>query len=358
MKKFQSTIPMIIITIIVIAGIISIDKYITNFRFQNPYALFLFVFLPFVILYRNNFFNKTKSKVKYSSIQQIKHMKSSLKIRLRPLLFYMRLIFLSAIIIAIARPQAGRSEKVIETQGVDIILVVDVSTSMQAEDFKPNRLGAVKKVVRNFLSKRVSDRIGLSIFAGQSFTQCPLTLDYGVLNTLLDNIDFADSDWDGTAIGNGLANGINRIKDSDAKTKLIILLTDGNNNRGEIDPLLAAEMAKAFNIKVYTIGAGTRGVARIPFNTNYGLQYRQIKVDLDEGLLKEISDVTGGKYYRATNQQELENVYEEIDKLEKTKIDVKEFTRYSEIFPMFILIALLSFILELVMDNTYLRKLP
>ena len=195
MKKFQSLIPIIVITIIVIAGIIAIDKYIDNFRFYFPYALFLFIFLPFVILYRNNYFNKRKSKVRYSSVQQIKKMKPSLKIRLRPLLFYLRLILLAAVIFAIARPQAGRNEKVVETQGVDIILVVDVSTSMQAEDFKPNRLGAVKKVVRNFLKNRVSDRIGLTIFAGQSFTQCPLTLDYGVLNTLLDNIDFAESDW-------------------------------------------------------------------------------------------------------------------------------------------------------------------
>ena len=358
MKKYSSLISILVITLITIAGIILLDRYIENFRFYYPYALFLFIFLPFVILYRNNFFNKRKSKVKYSSVQHIKKMKPSLKIILRPMLFYLRLIFLAAIIIAIARPQAGRSEKIIETQGVDIILVVDVSTSMQAEDFKPNRLGAVKNVVRSFLKNRVSDRIGLSIFAGQSFTQCPLTLDYGVLNTLLDNIDFAESDWDGTAIGNGLANGINRIKDSDAKTKIIILLTDGKNNRGEIDPLLAAEMAKTFNIKVYTIGAGTRGVARIPFNTNYGLQYRQIRVDIDEDLLKEIAETTGGQYFRATNQQELINVYEEIDKLEKTKIDVKEFTRYSELFPMFLWIALLAFAIELILDNTWLRKLP
>jgi Ca-activated chloride channel family protein len=360
MNKHVKLILAVLLTLVLnLALAYGLQSTIEGFRFKNPLALVLLGLIPIIVIFRQSLFFSNTSRMVYSSITHAKQIKPSLKIRLRPLLFVLRLVFLSLLVYALARPQSGRSEREIETEGVEIVLAVDVSTSMRAEDFKPNRLEAVKNVVKTFLNQRVSDRIGLSIFAGQSFTQCPLTLDYGVLTELVDKLDFADQDWDGTAIGNGLANAIDLIKNSDAKSKVIILLTDGMNNQGEVDPYLAADLAKTYNVRVYTIGAGTNGVARVPVNHQYfGKQYAQMQVQIDEEILTAIADQTGGKYFRATNKDELKNIYEEIDKLERTKINVKEFTRYSELFSFFLIAALVAFIIELILGNTWLQKLP
>ncbi len=360
MNKHVKLILAVLLTLVLnLALAYGLQSTIEGFRFKNPLALVLLGLIPIIVIFRQSLFFSNTSRMVYSSITHAKQIKPSLKIRLRPLLFVLRLVFLSLLVYALARPQSGRSEREIETEGVEIVLAVDVSTSMRAEDFKPNRLEAVKNVVKTFLNQRVSDRIGLSIFAGQSFTQCPLTLDYGVLTELVDKLDFADQDWDGTAIGNGLANAIDLIKNSEAKSKVIILLTDGMNNQGEVDPYLAADLAKTYNVRVYTIGAGTNGVARVPVNHQYfGKQYAQMQVQIDEEILTAIADQTGGKYFRATNKDELKNIYEEIDKLERTKINVKEFTRYSELFSFFLIAALVAFIIELILGNTWLQKLP
>jgi len=335
------------------------NLFIEGFRFETPYALFLLILIPVIVIFRDELFFSRTSRMTFSSLTHVKKIKPSLKIRVRPLLFYLRILFFTFLIYALARPQSGRKERNVETDGVDIVLAVDVSTSMKAEDFKPNRLEAVKNVLKNFLKKRTNDRIGLTIFAGQSFTQCPLTLDYGVLEGLIDQISFADRDWDGTAIGNGLANAVSRIKESKAKSKVVILLTDGVNNQGEVDPLLAADVAKTYGVKVYTIGAGTNGMAMYPVhNPLFGKQYRQVPVQIDEEVLQKISAQTEGRYFRATNDTELEGIYSEIDKLEKTKIEIKEFTRYSEMFIYFLFIGLVCFFLEFLLANTWLQKIP
>lgn len=337
----------------------ALQENVEGFRFKHPWALLLLSLIPFIVIFRQALFFSNTSRMVFSSITHAKNIKPSLRIRLRPLLFVLRLVFLSLLVYALARPQSGRNERKVETEGVEIVLAVDVSTSMRAEDFKPNRLEAVKGVVQNFLGQRVSDRIGLSIFAGQSFTQCPLTLDYGVLSELVEKLNFADEDWDGTAIGNGLANAIDLIKNSKAKSKVIILLTDGMNNQGEVDPHLAADLAKTYGVKVYTIGAGTNGTALVPYNHPFrGKQYQNMRVQIDEDVLTAIADATGGKYFRATNKHELNTIYQEIDKLEKTKINVKEFTRYSELFLYFLVGAFLAFMVEFLLANTWLQKLP
>ena len=336
-----------------------LNLYVEGFRFESPFALILLLLIPVIVIFKEQlFFNRT-SRMTFSSLGHVKKIKPSLKIRIRPMLFYLRIFFLTFLVYALARPQSGRKERNVETDGVDIILAVDVSGSMRAEDFKPNRLEAVKRVLIDFLDKRTNDRIGLTIFAGQSFTQCPLTLDYGVLKGLIEKITFADRDWDGTAIGNGLANAVSRIKSSKAKSKVIILLTDGVNNQGEVDPMLAAELAKTYGAKVYTIGAGTNGMAMYPVNHPlFGKQYQQMPVEIDEEILKNIAAQTDGRYFRATNHNELQKIYTEIDKLEKTKIEIREFTRYSEIFIYFLLAGFLCFLIEFFLGNTWLQKIP
>jgi Ca-activated chloride channel family protein len=264
------------------------------------------------------------------------------------------------VIVAFARPQSGSKMRETTTEGVDIILALDVSSSMLAEDFKPkNRLVAAKSVASDFISGRQNDRIGLVIFAGESFTQCPLTLDYGVLMTLLEQTKVADKEWDGTAIGMGIVNAVNRLRDSKAKSKVIILLTDGVNNRGEVDPVTASNIAAALNIKIYTIGAGTRGTALYPIDDPYlGRQYRPIPVEIDEDVLRKIAANTGAQYFRATNTEKLAEIYDEIGELEKTKIEVKEFTRYDEYFGYFLAAGLFFLLMEIIFAHTYFRKIP
>ncbi len=330
------------------------------FRFADPYYLLLLLVLPLMIWWYWRGRSSATGKIIYSDIKLLKQVKPSLKQRLRPALFVLRLIAVTLIILALARPQSSHKEEEIITEGIDIVLTMDVSTSMLAEDFRPkNRIEAAKMVAKEFIKGRKNDRIGLVVFAGESFTQCPLTLDYGVLYHILDNMKVADQEWDGTAIGMGLATAINRLKDSKAKSKVIILLTDGRNNRGQIDPITAARMAKAMGIRVYTIGTGTRGTAMYPIDDPlWGRRYVPMRVDIDEDLLKEVAAITGGKYFRATDTEKLREIYKEIGEMEKTKIEVKEYTCYEEFFVYFLTFGLLLLVLELVLGNTYFKKIP
>ncbi|MDB5121316.1 MAG: hypothetical protein JWN56_2534 [Sphingobacteriales bacterium] len=257
-----------------------------------------------------------------------------------------------ALIIALARPQTSLSWQNTTTEGIDIIIASDISGSMLAEDFKPNRLEAGKEIAIDFIKDRPDDRIGLVVFSGESFTQCPLTIDHDVLINLFSDIKNGMID-DGTAIGMGLANAVNRLKDSEAKSKVIILLTDGSNNAGSIPPITAAEIAKQFNIRVYTVGVGTKGYAPYPVQNVFGeIGYQRVKVDIDEGTLSKIAETTGGKYFRATNNETLKSIYEQIDKLEKAKIDVTQYRKKTEAFLPFAIIALICLMLEFLLRNT------
>jgi Ca-activated chloride channel family protein len=290
----------------------------------------------------------------------IKRVGRSLKQRLMPVLLLLRILALAGFILAMARPQSSSKEEEILTEGVDIILAMDVSSSMLAEDFKPNnRLEAAKSVAREFVQSRSNDRLGMVVFAGESFTQCPLTLDYGVLLTLLEQIEVADKNWDGTAIGMGIVNAVNRLRDSKAKSKVVILLTDGVNNRGQVDPVTASQIAKAFDIKIYTIGAGKHGTAMYPVDDPFfGKRYVPMQVEIDEEVLKKIAAQTGGQYFRATDAKKLREVYDEISTLEKTQIEVKEYTHYEEMFVYFLALGLLSLLIEVVLTHTYFKKIP
>src|SRR5471030_3241827 len=263
----------------------------------------------------------------------------------------LRSLAVIALILALARPQSSLSWQNTTTEGIDIVIASDISGSMLAEDFQPNRLEAGKNIAIDFIKNRPDDRIGLVIFSVESFTQCPLTIDHDVLINLYKHIKFGMID-DGTAIGMGLATAVNRLKDSQAKSKVVILLTDGSNNMGSIPPITAAEIAKQFNIRVYTVGIGTHGMAPMPVQTPYGIQYQRMPVDVDEGTLTQIANITGGKYFRATDNNKLKTIYEQIDKLEKQKIDVTEYHKKTEVFLPFALIALLFLMLEFIFKNT------
>src|SRR5574344_292969 len=276
--------------------------------------------------------------------------------------FLLRIIAIIMIILVLARPQNTNHWQNSEIEGIDIMLAVDVSTSMLSEDLKPNRLEAAKAVASEFISSRPNDNIGLTIFAGESFTQCPLTVDHAVLLNLFNDIkcDIAQRGLieDGTAIGMGIANAVSRLKDSKAKSKVIILLTDGSNNRGDISPSTAADIAKQFGIRVYTIGVGTNGTAPYPMPTYAGVQYVNVPVEIDEKTLTEIAGATDGNYFRATSTDKLKAVYKEIDQLEKTKLNVKEFSTREEEYQIFAIIAFICILLEIILRNTLLKKIP
>lgn len=273
---------------------------------------------------------------------------------LRHLGIVLRSLALVALIVALARQQSSLSWQNSTTEGIDIMIASDISGSMLAEDFHPNRLEAGKDIAIDFIKDRPNDRIGLVIFSGESFTQCPLTIDHDVLINLYHDIKNGMIE-DGTAIGMGLATAVNRLKDSQVKSKVVILLTDGSNNTGSIPPITAAEIAKQFGIRVYTVGLGTRGYAPYPVQTPIGIQYQQVPVDVDEGTLTKIANITGGKYFRATNNKTLKNIYEQIDKLEKAKIDVTQYHKKTELFLPLALIALLLLALEFLLKNTVLK---
>jgi Ca-activated chloride channel family protein len=330
------------------------------FRFANPYYLILLLIVPLIGAYLWSKRSRMSGQLKYSTLKHFQNVPVSLRQQLRKAFFVLRLLIITLIILGLARPQSGSSQQEIITEGIDIALVLDVSSSMLAEDFKPkNRIETVKSVAEEFIKDRTNDPIGMVIFAGEAFTQSPLTLDYGVLTQILNTLEVAPKEWDGTAIGNGLATAVARLKESKSKSKVIILLTDGVNNAGEIDPITAAQVAHTFDIRVYTIGAGTRGTAMYPVDHPiFGVQYRPMRVEIDEELLQRIADLTGGKYFRATDSEKLRQIYQEIGELEKTKIEVKEFTKYTELFVNYASLALLLLFVEMFVSNTYLRKLP
>ncbi len=333
-----------------------------EYKFANPEFLYALIIIPLMIIWYIFRWNKFNPSITYPGFDTIMKIKPSIRQRLIHLPFLLRLISIGLVILALARPQSSSSEKSISTEGIDIVIALDVSTSMLAEDFKPNRIEAAKSTALQFIENRKDDRIGLVIFAGESFTQCPITIDHSVLKNLLTKIKSGDIQ-DGTAIGDGLATAVSRLRKSDAKSKVIILLTDGVNNMGNIAPITAAEIAKQFDVKVYTIGVGTRGKAPYPqqFRNWFGqtvTQYVYVDVQIDEELLKQISNMTGGKYFRATNNKALENIYAEIDQMEKTKIDVAYFTKYTEEFWIYALPAFLIFLLEQILRYTFLRKMP
>lgn len=282
---------------------------------------------------------------------------SSWKTSARHLPFVLRLLALICIIAAIARPQTMYEEQNAEGEGVDIVLCIDVSGSMTAQDLTPNRLEAAKNVAIDFVNKRLTDRIAIVIFSGESFTQCPLTTDHAVLISAIENIRNGLLE-DGTAIGSGLGTSVDRLRTSKSKSKVVILLTDGENNGGLIDPQTAKEIAKAFQIKVYTIGVGTDGFAPQPVNTPMGVVMQNGKVSIDEKLLKEIANETGGKYFRAKNNEGLTGIYDEINGLEKSKVEISTRTRFTEKFFPFVMAALALLFLEMLLKFTVFRKFP
>ena len=330
--------------------------------FANIEYLFLLLLLiPYIVWYFMRR-KKTEPTLQVSTTRMYMNAPRSWKLYLLHAPFLLRIAAFVMIVLVLARPQTTDNWQNTEIEGIDIMMAVDVSTSMLAEDLKPNRLEAAKQVASEFINGRPNDNIGLTIFAGEAFTQCPLTVDHAVLLNLFHSIkgDIAQRGLieDGTAIGMGLANAISRLKDSKAKSKVIILLTDGSNNRGDISPLTAAEIAKQFGIRVYTIGVGTNGTAPYPMPTYAGIQYVNVPVEIDEQTLIQIAGTTNGNYFRATSNSKLEEVYKEIDKLEKTKLNVKEFSKREEAYLPFALVAFLCVLLELVLRNTVLKKIP
>ncbi|MBR0174098.1 MAG: VWA domain-containing protein [Bacteroidales bacterium] len=275
---------------------------------------------------------------------------------LRHLPFALRIAALSLIIVALARPRSSTETEKIDTEGIDIVLAMDVSTSMLARDFEPDRISAAKDIAIEFIAQRPSDRMGIVVFAGESYTQCPLTTDRATLINLMKDVQ-TDLIEDGTAIGNGLATAVARMKDSDAKSRVIILLTDGVNNRGEIAPATAAEIAKTYGIRVYTIGLGTNGEAPYPVMTNWGVELRKMPVEIDEALLKSIAEATGGRYFRATDNTKLSEIYSEINQMEKVRTTVDSFPVYKELFGKYAVWALVCLLLELAL-RLFIRRLP
>ena len=302
---------------------------------------------------------KKTGSLRFSNVARVQQIRPSRWTRYYRLLPAVRVLTLILLIVAFARPQSSTGDEAIDTEGIDIILTLDVSGSMQAEDFQPNRLEAAKRVAAEFIRGRRHDRIGLVVFAGHSAIQAPLTIDYDVVLTLLDNVQNGMLQEDGTAIGMAVANSVNRLRNSAAKSKVIILLTDGVNNKGEIDPLTAANLAKSMQLKIYTIGAGSNGPAVVTVNDPlFGPRQVQIQAELDEKTLAAMAELTGGKYFRATDEKSLSRIYAEIDQLEKTKIEMQQYKEYVELFPYFVSAAFALLTLEILLTQTRLRKIP
>ena len=326
-------------------------------EFLHPEYLYLLLLLIPLIVWYVMRLSKTQASFKLASALAFKEVKSDFRVYMRHLPFALRLISMALIIIVLARPQSVSSWEETETQGIDIVMALDVSGSMLSQDLQPDRLQAAKKVAAEFITDRKNDNIGLVIFAGESFTQCPLTTDHKVLLNLLNEINFGMIE-DGTAIGLGLANSVNRLKDSSSDSRVVILLTDGTNNSGQIAPLTAADLARSYGIRVYTVGVGTKGMAPTPVNTPYGIRMQNMPVDIDEKTLTEIAAMTGGQYFRAQDTEGLRQVYEEIDEMERYLINVQNVTRRQELFLPFALFAMGLILLELLLRRTWLRNIP
>jgi len=327
-----------------------------NYTFENSEFFYLLVLPLALLIWYVLKHNSSSSTILFSGTQAI-NTKATIKQQLRHLPTLLKIGAAALMIIALARPQSSTNWEESTTEGIDIVLAMDISGSMLAQDLKPDRLEASKNVAMDFISKRKNDRVGLVIFAGESFTQCPLTTDHNVLINLFKDVKSGMVD-DGTAIGMGLATAVNRLKDSEAISKIIILLTDGVNNSGMIPPLTAAEIAQKFGIRVYTIGVGTEGFAPYPFQTAFGIRYQEVEVKIDEKTLQDIATLTDGKYFRATNNNSLKEIYKDIDTLEKSKIEVTEFHKRSEEFLPFALWALGLLFLGFILQITYLKQIP
>lgn len=329
----------------------------SNIIFANPGLLYLlFLLVPLIGWYiwkeRDAF-----ASIQVSSIKAFENEGLSFRHLFRHLIFALRVLVIALVIVVLARPQSTNRWQNVSNEGIDIMIALDISSSMLAQDFKPNRLEASKDVAVEFVSGRETDRMGLVVYSGESFTQCPLTTDHAVLINLFKDIESGMIE-DGTAIGLGLANAVSRLKDSKAQSKVIILLTDGVNNRGAIAPLTAAEIAKTFGIRVYTIGVGTRGMAPAPVQTPFGTRLQNVKVEIDEETLMKIADATGGRYFRATDNEKLREIYLEIDQMEKSKIDVKEYSKKEEEYMRFGLLATILFMIELLLRYLVFRNIP
>ena len=331
-------------------------------EFANKEYLFLLLLLvPYIIWYLM-YRKKTEPTIRMSDTRAYRFAPRSWKVTLMPLQLILRIAVFVLLILILARPQTHNSWNNKSVEGIDIMLAMDVSGSMLAEDLRPNRIEAAKQVAAEFIAGRPNDNIGLTIFAGEAFTQCPMTTDHASLLNLLHGVrtDLATRGLieDGTAIGMGLANAVSRLKNSKAKSKVVILLTDGSNNRGDISPMTAAEIAKSMGIRVYTIGVGTNKVAPYPMPVAGGVQYVNIPVEIDSKTLSEIAAATDGDFYRATNNKELQNIYKEIDKLEKSKLSVKTYSKRYEAYQPFAIAAVLLLLLEILLRITVFRKLP
>ena len=327
-----------------------------NIEFANPKLLWLLLLVPLVILWYVLRHKKQEASMQFSDTYGFAKLPKTWKSYLRHLLFALKMAALALLIVALARPQSSSTNSTSNIEGIDIVMAMDVSGSMLARDLKPDRLTAAKNVASDFVKGRPGDRMGLVVFSGETFTQVPLTTDHGVMLNMLAEMKNGLID-DGTAIGDGLATAISRLKDSEAISKVVILLTDGLNNAGSVDPYTAAEMARLFGVRVYTIGVGSYGTAPYPVQTPFGTQIQQMKVEIDEKLLTNVANTTGGKYFRATSNQKLDEVYQEIDKLERSKIEVTEFRRLHEEFYPLVAWALALLLLEFILRKTIFRTL-
>jgi len=326
-------------------------------QFANPEYFLLLLLVPVIVVWHWRKDRRRYTELRISTTQMLEKIPRSWRQVLRQALLVLRVAALVFLTIALARPQSTSGGEKVSTEGIDIVLATDISGSMLAEDFRPNRIEAAKNVALEFIDARPNDRIGLVVFAGESFTQCPLTIDHPVVKNLLKQIKSGMIE-DGTAIGMGLATAVSRLKESKAKSRVIILLTDGVNNRGFIDPVTAAAIAQEYGVRVYTIGVGTVGMAPYPVQTPFGIQYQNVPVEIDENLLQKIAGMTGGKYFRATDNRKLKAIYEEIDRLEKTKIEVTQFRRHKEEFYGAAMLAGILLFLEVLLSQTVLRKIP
>jgi Ca-activated chloride channel family protein len=329
----------------------------SNIEFANPGLLYLLVLVPLMVAWY--WFRRGKSipTVQMSGTEVFENTPRSIRHYLYHGMLIFRLIAVSLLIVAMARPQSTTKRQDVSIEGIDIVVGLDISGSMLAQDLKPDRLEAAKKVSKDFFAGRPNDRIGLVVFAGEAFTQCPLTTDHAIIDNMLDDIK-SGMIQDGTAIGDGLATAINRLKESQAVSKVIILLTDGQNNAGSIAPLSAAEIGKIYGIRIYTIGVGTMGYAPYPVQTPFGIQYQNMEVKIDEELLQVVANMTDGKYFRATDNTKLREVFQEIDQLEKSKIDVTEFRKKHEEYLNLAIFALILLALETFSRFTLFRSIP
>ncbi|MCF8302775.1 MAG: VWA domain-containing protein [Bacteroidales bacterium] len=325
--------------------------------FANPGFLYLLIIIPLMVgwyIWRRH---RNKAEIQVSTTEVFENTRKSARQYLYHLLFAFRIIALALLVIAFARPQSSLSRKNISIKGIDVVIASDISSSMLAQDFKPNRLEASKDVAIEFIKNRPNDRIGLVVFSGESFTQCPLTTDHSVVVNLLNDIESGMIE-DGTAIGDGLATSVDRLRNSKAVSKVIILLTDGVNNAGSVDPQSAAEIAELYGVRIYTIGVGSKGTAPYPVKTPFGIRHQQMDVNIDEEMLQKVAQISGGKYFRATDKEKLQDIYSEIDRMEKSKIDVTEYKKKNEEFLIYALFAAGLLLLEFILRNTVFRSVP